>query len=61
MLNLSSCDYSDAYILIKGTITREGLSELTKQQIEALNKYFLKLCSFTDSISKISNMQIDNV
>ena len=42
MLNLSSCDYSDAYILIKGTITREGLSELTKTADRSIKQVLFK-------------------
>ena len=42
MLNLSSCDYSDAYILIKGIITREGLSELKKAADRSIKQVLFK-------------------
>ena len=46
MLNLTSCDYSDAYILIKGIITREGLSELTKPADRSIKQVLFKTMFF---------------
>ena len=55
----SLCDYSDAYILVKGTIS------ITEQEGDNPNnankKVTFKNCApFTDCISEINNIQIDN-
>ena len=63
MLKSSLCDYSDAYILVSGTITiiREGEDVAAKQLHERNKGVTVKNCApFTDSISKINNNQIDN-
>ena len=61
MLKSSLCDYSDAYILVKGTISVNN----TAAQGAAVNnnnkKVIFKNCApFTNCISKINNTQIDN-
>ena len=57
MLSLSLCDYSDAYILVSGTI---AVSELAasggNNNMQKVFKYF---APFTDCISEINNTQID--
>ena len=63
MLKSSLCDYSDACILISGTITiiREGDSDAAKRADERNKGLIFKNCaSFTDCISEINNAQIDN-
>ena len=60
MLKSSLCDYSDAYILVKGTISVNN----TAAQGAANNnnkKLIFKNCApFTNCISEINNTQIDN-
>ena len=56
MLRWISCDYSDAYIPVKGTIT----DKITAAQVEPNNatieKVIFKTCaSFTNRISRIIN------
>ena len=63
VLKSSLCDYSDACILISGTITiiREGDSDAAKRADERNKGLIFKNCaSFTDCISEINNAQIDN-
>ena len=59
----SLCDYSNAYILVKGkiTITGEG-DDATARQTDERDKglAFKKCASFTICISEINNTQIDN-
>ena len=61
MLKFSLCDYSDAYILVKETIT---VNNTTAQGAAANNinkKVIFENCApFTNCISKINNTQIDN-
>ena len=62
MLRSSLCDYSDAYILVKGNIS---VNNNTAAEGAAANnaskKVILKNCApFTNCISKINNSQIDN-
>ena len=61
MLKSSLCDYSDAYILVKGTITVNN----TAAQGAAANNtnkkvIFKNYAPFTNCISEINNTQIDN-
>ena len=63
MLRSSLCDYSDAYILVSGTITITGAgNEDAARRLDERNKGVIsKNCaSFTDCISEINNTQIDN-
>ena len=61
MLKSSLCDYSDVYILVKGTIT---VNNTAAQGVAANNtnkKVIFKNCApFTNCISEINNTQIDN-
>ena len=61
MLKSSLCDYSDAYILVKGTIS---VNNTAAQGVAANNtnkKVIFKNCApFTNCISEINNTQIDN-
>ena len=61
MLKSSLCDYSDAYILVKGTIS---VNNTVTQGAAANNtdkKVIFKNCApFTNCISGINNTQIDN-
>ena len=60
MLKSSLCDYSDAYILVKGTIS---VNNTAAQGAAAnnTNKVIFKNCTpFTNCISEINNTQIDN-
>ena len=58
MLKSSLCDYSDAYILVKGTIT---VNNTAAQGAGANNTNKKVICApFTNCISKINNTQIDN-
>ena len=60
MLKSSLCDYSDAYILVKGTIS---VNNTVANGVAANNtnkKVIFKNCApFTNCISEIDNMQID--
>ena len=60
MLKSSSCDYSDAYILVKGTISVNDTA--AGDAINNSNrKVIFKNCApSTNCISKINNTQIDN-
>ena len=63
MIRSSSCDYSDAYILVSGTITitRAGADDAAKRADEKNKGVIFKNCApFTDCISQINNTQIDN-
>ena len=60
MLRSNLCNYSDAYILVKGNITVNN----TAADADANNsnkKVIFKNCApFTRCISKINNTEIDN-
>ena len=61
MLKSSLCDYSDAYILVKGTITVDDTSAAGAAANNTNKKVILKNCApFTNCISKVNNTQIDN-
>ena len=60
MLKSSLCDYSDAYILVKGAITvnntaAQGAANNTNKKV-----IFTNCAPFTNCISEINNTQIDN-
>ena len=61
MLKSSLCDYSDAYILVKGTIT---VNDTTAADANANNTnkkvIFKNFAPFTNCISEINNTQVDN-
>ena len=63
MLKSSLCDYSDAYILVKGTITitGAGADAATRQADERGKGEASKNCApFINCISEINNTQVDN-
>ena len=61
MLKSSLCDYSDAYILVKGTITVNNTAAAGAAANNTNKKVILKNCApFTNCISEINNTQIDN-
>ena len=61
MLWSSLYDYSDAYILVKGTITVNNNAGAGAAANNANKKGIFKNCApFTKCISKINNTQIDN-
>ena len=63
MLKSSLCDYSDAYILVKGKITITGAGDDAADR-QADGRYkdvaFKNCAPFTNYISEINNTQIDN-
>ena len=63
MLKSSLCDYSDAYIFVKGTITIIGIGvdAAARRADEREKGVAFKNCApFTNCISEINNTQIDN-
>ena len=61
MLRSSLCDYSDAYILVKGNITVNNKSVDGAAANNTNKKVIFRNCvPFTNCISKINNTQIDN-
>ena len=63
MLKSSLCDYSDAYIPVKGkiTINGRGADAAARQADERDKGVTFKNCApFTNCISEINNTQIDN-
>ena len=61
MLKSSLCDYSDAYILVKGTISANNTVAQGAAVNDANKKVIFKNCApFTNCISEINNTQIDN-
>ena len=63
MLKSSLCDYSDAYILVKGTITINGRgADAAARQADERDKgvSFKNCAPFINWISEINNTQIDN-
>ena len=61
MLKSSLCDYSDAYSLVKGTITVNNIAAQGAAANNTNKKVIFKNCApFTNCISEINNIQIDN-
>ena len=61
MLKSSLCDDSDAYVLVKGTITIDDTSAAGAGAHNTNKKVILKSCApFTNCICKINDKQIDN-
>ena len=61
MLRSSLCDYSDAYILVKGNISVNNNAGAGAAANNTNKKVIFKNCApFTNCISKINNTQIDN-
>ena len=57
MLRSDFCDFSDAYIVVKRNITLEGDNDANKHN---KNLAFKNNAPFTNCISKINGVQIDN-
>ena len=63
MLKSSLCDYSDAYILVKGKITiiGRGVDAAARRADERDKGVAFKNCApFTNCISEINNTQVDD-
>ena len=60
MLRSILCDYSDAYILVKGNIAVNNTADAGAEN-NAYKKIIFKNCALiTNCISKINNTQLDN-
>ena len=60
MLKSSLCDYSDAYILVKGTVSINNTAAAGAAANNTNKKVIFKNCApFTNCISEINNTQID--
>ena len=61
MLKSSLCDYSDAYILLKGIISANNTAADGAAANNTNKKVIFKNCApFTNCISEINNTQVDN-
>ena len=61
MLKSSLYDYSDAYILVKGTISVNNTADAGADASNTSKKVIFKNCApFTNCISEINNTQVDN-
>ena len=63
MLKSSVCDSSDAYILVKGTTTINGIgADAAARRADEREKgvAFKNCAPFTNCISEINNTQVDN-
>ena len=61
MLRSSLCDYSDAYILVKGNVTVNNTADTGADVNNTNKKVIFKNCApFTSCISTINNTQINN-
>ena len=61
MLRSSLCDFSDAYILVKGNITVNNTAAADADANNTNKKVIFKNCApFINCISKINNTQVDN-
>ena len=60
MLRSSLCDYSDAYILVKGNISVNNTGTAAAPTNRNKKAIFKNCAPFTNSISKINNTQTDN-
>ena len=61
ILKSSLCDYSDAYILVKGTISVDNTAAAGAAVNNNDRKVIFKNCApFTNCISEINNTQVDN-
>ena len=61
MLKSSLCDYSDAYILVNGTISANNTAAVGADANNTNRIVIFKNCApFTNCISEINNTQIDN-
>ena len=61
MLESSLCDYSDAYVLVIGTITVNNTTATGADANNTNKNVIFKNCApFTNCISEINNTQVDN-
>ena len=61
MLKSTLCDYSDAYIYVRGTITVNNTAAADADANNTNKKVIFKNCSpFTNCISQINNIDLDN-
>ena len=61
MLKSSLCDYSDAYIIVKGTITVNNTAAADADANNTDKKVIFKNCApFTNCMSEFNNTQVDN-
>ena len=60
MLRSILCDYSDAYILVKGNISVNNTGTAAAPTDRNIKVIFKKITPFTNCISKINNTQTDN-
>ena len=61
ILKSSLCDYSDAYILVKGTITVNNTATADADANNTNKKVIFKNCApFTNCTSEINNSQVGN-
>ena len=60
MLRSSLCNYSDAYILVKGNVTVNNTGTAAAPNNTNKKVIFKNCAPFTNCISKINNTQIDN-
>ena len=60
MLKSSLCDFSDAYILVKGTITVNNTAAVAATNNTNKKVIFKNCAPFTNCISEINNTQNDN-
>ena len=61
MIRSNLCDYSDAYILVKGTITVPNTAAAGAAVNNTNKKVIFKNCApFTDCITEINNTQVDD-
>ena len=61
MLRSNLCDYADAYIHVKETVTITGAGDDDAKQLDEINKgvIFKNCAPFTKCISRINNTDID--
>ena len=63
MLKSGLCDYSDTYIIVKGTVTITGaVADAIARQADKRNKdvVFKNCAPFTNCKSEINNTEVDN-
>ena len=61
MLKSSLCDYSDAYILVKGTVIVDNTAAADADANNTNKKVIFKNCSvFTKCVTELNNVQLDN-
>ena len=59
MLRSSLCEYSDAYILVKGAIAAGEQTVTTPNNVNK-NVIFKNCATFVNCISRINNVQVDD-